>query len=95
MERIGSIAKKGTFVEGSHHMHAYADTVQHAHDIRYDGELTPEICRRIEMAWNTSAHARPKHPSGAALRWDGGSRAVDVDVENRKLIVEYTTCLCD
>lgn len=94
-ERIGSIARRGILVEGTHRMNAWDNTFHNAHDIRYDGELTPEICQRIKKAWNASNAARPSSPSGAALRWSGGSKAVRVDVENRKLIVEHTICLCD
>lgn len=78
----------------SYMQYAYHDAYSYAHAIEYDGELTPEVCAAIMKAWNGNARNKPQSSWGM-LRWSGGCYAVKVDVENRTLIVEGTTSLCD
>lgn len=90
----GGIARKGTVVEGTYKQCAYHDQWDEAHAIRYDGELTPEVCEAIKSAWNKSRINAPESSWGK-LRWSNGSSAIRVDVENRLLITSHSVSLCD
>jgi hypothetical protein len=94
MQHLGTISRKGNYVEGSLKQEAWMDRSLSAHTINYDGELTQEICERIVEAYNDFQNKHWKHP-GICLRTPQKPVAKYVDVENRQLIVEQSSMLCD
>lgn len=92
---IGSIARQGKFVDGSLQQHAWNDKYLTAHPIRYDGELTPEVCERAVEAYNKHQAKTFKRDCYPSLRTMERPEAIEVDIESRQLLVENTTTLWD
>lgn len=90
----GGIARKGECIEGTYRQNAYDDSWEESHAIRYDGELTPEVCEAITKAWNNHPSNQPESSWGA-LRWSGGNYVERIDVEKRVLITSHCVRLCD
>lgn len=91
----GSIAKRGETIEGSFKSHAYQDVWEEARPIKYDGELTPEVCKAIEAAWNQYNDSLPVSTSYGCLRWPSPDSFIKVDTERRMVIVSCAINLCD
>lgn len=90
----GTIAKRGERIEGTFRMESYQDVWEEARPIKYDGELTPKVCRAIKKAWNDYNDSLPNGHT-IALRWPSPDRFVRVDVERRAVIVSCAINLCD
>lgn len=95
MTHIGTVSKKGTFIQGSHQMDSWMDYWLEAHTINYDGELTEEVCKRIEKAYQDYLNKNWKFPLNAMLRTPQRPHVKHVDVEKRVLVVERSTMMCD
>jgi hypothetical protein len=95
MNRIGTITREGTFIEGSLKQDSWMDRWLVAHEINYDGELTDEICERIKKAFNDHVSNKWKYPGIAMLRTPQRPEVKHVDREKRVLVVEHSTMLCD
>ncbi len=91
----GSIAKRGETVEGTYRQNAYSDSWMEARAISYDGDLTPEVCKAIQAAWEAHYNKIPRESSWGALRWSSPDSFVSIDVERRAVIVSCSVNLCD
>lgn len=91
----GSFAKQGVMVPGTLRQHAWSDTWQDAHPIKYDGELTPEVCKAIKDAWNAYTDTIPRTSGYGKLRWSNPNTFSHVDIENRQVITNGSCQLCD
>lgn len=91
----GTIAKTGETVEGTYRQHAYQDTWEEARPIKYDGELTPEVCAAIKAAWLNYNNSLKPVSGWGQLRWSSPDSFVRVDVERRAVIVHCSVNLCD
>lgn len=91
----GTIAKTGETVPGTYRQHAYQDTWEEARPIKYDGELTPEVCAAIKAAWENYNRGIPTESGWGKLRWSSPDSFVRVDVEQRAVIVFCSQNLCD
>lgn len=91
----GTISKTGETVPGTYRQHAYQDTWEEARPIKYDGELTPEVCAAIKAAWQGFYSNLKPESSWGKLRWSSPDSFVRVDVERRAVIVHCSVNLCD
>lgn len=85
-------------VEGSYKQHAWTDEWVDQIDIRYDGELTPEVCQRIVAAYCTEMLRRATGRRGsyqAALRTPQTDQVIGVDVPTRTLRIACACMLAD
>lgn len=88
----GTIVKQGKHVKTM--QYDCSDVSYYEHEIKYDGELTPEVCQAIKKAWDSQPLSKPESSWGM-LRWSAGHYADKVDVERRVLITHSITRLCD
>jgi hypothetical protein len=91
---FGGKIKRANPVKLKHDYFDWSDVILCGYHIEYTGELTPDVCKAIEKAWDSDPRNAPESSRGQ-LRWSAGAHAVRVDVENRQLIVSKTIMLCD
>lgn len=82
-------------VPNSLKMAAYQDIWRDSVDIKYDGELTTDVCKAICEAWKSAGKLGSNQSGYGALRWANADNIVGVDIEKRQLILECSVNLCD
>lgn len=94
MERQGTVAEKGTYIQGSTRQEPWRDVWLAEHAINSDVELTDEVCDHIVHSFN-QWQANNFKIIGGGLRTVQRPNALYVDREERVLIVEHSSMLCD
>ena len=89
------LTKTRKMVPGSHRMESYQDTWQDSIDIDYAGELTPDVCRDIKVAFSQSKLCNKGGSSYGALRWSNSDQVDGVDVPKRQLLINCSMGMCD
>lgn len=89
------LVKTRKTVEGSYRQYAYQDTWDDSIDIAYDGELTDEVCKAIEVAFYNSKNCQKRQSLYGALRAAQDDSVKGVDREKRQLIISCGCSLCD
>lgn len=90
----GTVSKEGRYIKDTLKMEAWMDRCLSAHAIKYDGELTDEICDHIVHSYNAWQNENFKVSRGG-LRIPQKPVAKYVDVEKRVLVVEHSDMLVD
>lgn len=92
------LLKTRKMVEGSYKQHAWTDDWEDQIEIRYDGELTPEVCDRIVAAYTLDQARRLAARRGsyqASLRTPQPDKVIGVDVPTRTLRIACSCMLAD
>jgi hypothetical protein len=89
------LTKTRKMVPGSHRMESYQDTWQDSIDIDYAGELTPDVCRAIKVAFSQSKFCNKGGSSYGALLWSNVDEGDVVDVQNLQLLSNCSMGICD
>lgn len=91
----GKISKTPTIIEGTYRQYGYHDAWEESYAIEYDGELTPEVCEAIRIAWQAWQNSIPIENGWGNLRWRSPSSFIRVDIPTRKVISHGSVNLCD